>query len=223
MNDFNIDKDKGIVSKRFSEFDISKFSSACNFIAELPYKRNQNKDNITCVFDDNGGTCSTKHAVLRKLALENNQENVKLMLGIFKMDAEYAPSIKNTLDKYQLKYIPEAHNYLKIDNQYFDFTKPNSSYKNFEQKILLETEIEYNQISSEKILLHKKYLEEWLVEKGIKYTLDEVWEIREKCIEDLQKQDVEKIKTNSSEEDFNCNSSPVCFQNSPEVRDEYKQ
>ncbi len=96
---------------------------ACKHISNLPYKRNSDKNNIQCVFNDLGGTCSTKHAVLRKLALENKHPEIRLILGIFKMDSEYTFKIKNTLQKFNLNYIPEAHNYLKIEDEYFDFTK----------------------------------------------------------------------------------------------------
>ncbi|WP_228464823.1 hypothetical protein [Chryseobacterium antibioticum] len=219
---FKIDENKGVISKKLVEINISQFHIACEFISELPYKRNLDKNNIKCVFEDNGGTCSTKHAVLRKLALENNQENVKLILGIFKMDPEYALSIKDTLNRYQLKYIPEAHNYLKIENQYCDFTTPGSNYEQFENNILQEIEIEFNQINSEKISFHKKFLEKWIIEENIEYNLEEIWSIREQCIEDLQKSNQEQICTNYSEEDVDSNSSPICYQNSPEVRDEYK-
>lgn len=44
------------------------------------------------------------------------------------MDADYTEKIKNTLEKFNLNHIPEAHNYLKIEDEYFDFTKPNSDY-----------------------------------------------------------------------------------------------
>ncbi len=173
------------VSREFLKLRISDFENACRFISELPYKRNFAKENLLCIFEDNGGTCSTKHAVLRKLALENQKDEVKLMLGIFKMDSEYAPEIAKTLSENGLDYIPEAHNYLKIGTDYFDFTKPNSKYTNFSDKIIMEKEIKYNQISKKKVELHKKFLAKWIMDKP-DYNLDYIWEIRERCIEDLQ-------------------------------------
>ena len=177
----------GEVSVKFLASNCSDFQSACEFIAQLPYKRNLQKEDVTCVFKDNGGTCSTKHAVLRKLAMEQNQLDVKLMLGIFKMDAIYSHKIQATLEKKQLKYIPEAHNYLKIGTDYFDFTTPKANYKSIESKILLEQEIEYNEITTEKVGIHKAFLECWLVTEKIDYSLPEIWQIREQCIADLQR------------------------------------
>lgn len=212
MKNFTIDKNKGIISEEFFNKNILDFHSACKFVSELPYKRNVNKNNIKCVFDDLGGTCSTKHAILRKLALENHYTDVKLILGIFKMDSIYTFKIKETLNKFNLNYIPEAHNYLKIDNKYFDFTNSNSDYIQFKNKLLIEKEIEYYEIVEEKILFHKDFIKKWIIEEKISYNLDEIWNVRELCIKDLQQNDDVGIQ----------NSSPVCFQNSPEVRDDYK-
>ena len=85
-----------------------------------------------------------------------------ILVGIFKMDAEYTKKIENTLNEYGLEYIPEAHNYLKIVNEYDDFTNPNSQYSDLEDKILEESEIEYNEIYEEKIKTHKLFFEKWI-------------------------------------------------------------
>lgn len=212
MKNFRI-KNKGIVSEQFLNKNIHDLDSACHYISMLPYKRNTYKHDILCVFNDSGGTCSTKHAVLRKLALENDDAEIKLMLGIFKMDAEYTGKIKNTLEKFNLKYIPEAHNYLKIEQKYYDFTKAHSNYHDFKNKLLIEKEIEYDQIVEEKIAFHQDFLKNWINTQNLNYNLHKIWEIREQCIQDLKKRDY--FGTD--------NFSPVCYQNSPEVRDEFKQ
>lgn len=179
-------ENRGEISKEFLENGILFFENACQFVANLPYKRNSNKEDLRCIFNDFGGTCSTKHAVLRKLALENGHDEVKLILGIFKMDSIYAPSISKTLETYHLDYIPEAHNYLKINDEYFDFTRHNSNYKDFKNKLLLEQEIEFNQITTDKVAIHKHFLEKWIKEEHLEFSIDEIWKIREQCILDLQ-------------------------------------
>lgn len=213
MKNFKIQKDKGIVSRQFLTKNVHDFDSACHYISMLPYKRNTDKRDILCVFNDLGGTCSTKHAVLRKLALENDYSEIKLMLGIFKMDAEYTGKIKNTLEKFNLKYIPEAHNYLKIEGTYYDFTRANSNYNDFKNKLLLEKEMEYDQIVEEKMVFHQAFLKNWIDTECLDYDLHEIWKIREQCIKDLQKKDDAELH----------NFSPVCYQNSSEIRDEFKQ
>lgn len=176
----------GEVSNSFLAAKILDFRSACEFIAQLPYKRNLDKENHLCIFIDLGGTCSTKHAILRKLAIEQNQMGVKLMLGIFKMDAIHSLKIRLTLEKHQLEYIPEAHNYLKIGTSCFDFTTPIANYESFQSKIIVEQEIEYTEITTTKISIHKAFLEGWLLAENINYSLSEIWQIRERCIMDLQ-------------------------------------
>lgn len=182
---FNITSDKEI-SRLFKQNQCFDFLSASEFVRNLPYRRNLNKDNLATVFTDNCGTCSTKHALLKKLAEENQQSNFKLILGIFRMNGENTPKIKSVLGNYNLEYIPEAHNYLKFKNQILDFTKKNSSESDFINDLLEEIEIEPHQINQFKIEFHRNYLKNWLDQNPqIPYSLDELWKIREECIKAL--------------------------------------
>ncbi len=184
MNSFNfkINSDKEI-SHLFLKNNCSDFLSASEFVRNLPYRRNLNKDNLATVFIDECGTCSTKHAVLKILAEENNQPDFKLILGIFRMNGKNTPKIKPVLEKYNLDDIPEAHNYLKFKNQILDFTKKHSSEQDFINELLEETEIEPHHISEFKIEFHKNYLRKWIAENPqIHYSLEELWKIREECI-----------------------------------------
>lgn len=178
----------GEISSEFLKMNISTFQDACEFIARLPYGRNLDKNDLKTIFSDNCGTCSTKHATLKKLAQENDFEGLNLMLGIFKMNAENTVAITGTLRKYNLEFIPEAHNYLKFENKILDFTKSNSNTSDFEDSLLLEMEMLPNQISNYKVEFHKEFLKKWLTENPeIKLDLEKLWKVREKCIEDLSK------------------------------------
>lgn len=111
---------------------------------------------------------------------------MKLMLGIFQMNAQYNPAISEILIKNNLDFIPEAHNYLKIENEILDYTKLNSSASDYEDSLLLEIEILPNQISKYKVEFHKKFLKKWLIENPqINFDLEKLWSVREKCIEKL--------------------------------------
>lgn len=174
------------ISQLFLKNNCSDFHSASELIRNFPYRRNLNKDNLATVFIDRCGTCSTKHAVLKTLAEENHQPNFKLILGIFKMNGNNTPKIKSVLETYNLDYIPEAHNYLKFNNQILDFTKRNSSEIDFIDDLLEEIEIQANQINQFKIEFHQQYLKNWLADNPeIPYSLDELWKIRELCIHAL--------------------------------------
>lgn len=168
--------------------EFKSFSETCNHIANLPYKRNKNKFDISCVVKDNGGTCSTKHAFLKDYADKNGVENVQLILGIFLMKAYYSPKLIPVLEKYGLKEMPEAHNYLKINSKIHDFTTSKSKPEDFINDLVDEIEIQPNQITDFKVQYHKDFLEKYLQQNSeIPYTLDEFWQIREECIEALQK------------------------------------
>lgn len=182
MIDFELNSDK-LISRKLKELEINAFSDALNFIKNLPYGRNSNRENFILVLDEMKGTCSSKHALLKSLANENEKSEVKLMLGIFRMNRINTPKIKNTLDKFGLDYIPEAHNYLKIDNKILDCTTSNSSELNFANDLILEIEIEPHQVIDFKIDFHKKFLSDWIESQH--FSLDEIWKIREECISDL--------------------------------------
>lgn len=57
------------------------------------------------------------------------------------MNGTNTPQVANTLTKHNLKYIPEAHTYLKYQDQYFDFTKNGSSPSDFVGYLKFEKEI----------------------------------------------------------------------------------
>lgn len=184
MPDFNFKINSNtLISELFRKKGIVNFSNALIFIKNLPYGRNSNKKDLTLVISENKGTCSSKHALLKLLADENMHPEVKLMLGVFKMNRNNTPKIKNTLKRYNLHYIPEAHNYLKINGKIYDCTSKNSSESNFINDLIQEMEILPNQISNFKIQYHKDFLKDWIIDKPL--TLEEVWSIREQCIVDL--------------------------------------
>ncbi len=183
--DFEI-KSKGQISKEFIDRNILTFSQASIFVRQLAYGRNADKNNLASVFTDNCGTCSTKHALLKRLADENNFEKVKLIVGLFKMNKKNTPEISATLQKNQLEYIPEAHCYLKFEDQIIDLTKINSEPTDFLDDLIEEIEILPEQITDYKVNYHKNYLATWLGKnEQIDLSINDIWKIREQCIQDL--------------------------------------
>ena len=187
MNLPNFDiKPNGEISNEFLERNILTFKSATDFITKLNYGRNADKNDLKTLFADNCGTCSTKHALLKQLADENGFEEIKLVIGIFKMNSKNTSEISQTLKRNKLEFMPEAHNYLKYKNAIFDFTKVGAKPSDFENDLIEEIEILPKQISSFKVEYHKKHLQDWLEKnEDIKFDLDELWKIREECIGDL--------------------------------------
>lgn len=173
----------GEISRAFILNGVLTFRDACAYVKNLPYGRNADKNDFFTLFKENMGTCSTKHALLKRLADENSLENIELITGIYKMNGLNTPGTAKILWYYKLEYIPEAHNYLKIGNERFDFTFPKSDVSGFENSLLEETVIMPHQVTDYKIALHKNFLMRWLDNnKEINLSLNRLWEIREECI-----------------------------------------
>lgn len=173
------------ISTFFKRLGFGDFIEASSYVKQLPYRRNKDKNNPSTVLDERCGTCSTKHALLKRLADENGHSELKLMLGIFKMDGCNTTVIEPMLKKHRLKYIPEAHNYLKVDSDILDFTGLPMSGKELADKLLTEIEITPDQITEYKVGYHRDYLAKWLVDEDLPYSLDEFWQIREECIKEI--------------------------------------
>ncbi|MDR2205609.1 MAG: hypothetical protein LBE36_05585 [Flavobacteriaceae bacterium] len=164
---------------------IKNWSELIEFIRNLPYGRNLNREDFSLVITENKGTCSSKHAFLKKIADRNNFDNVKLILGIYKMNHRNTPKIGNILLDNGLEYIPEAHCYLKLNNKRIDITNKNSDIENLLKDIIEEIEIEPEQVNIFKTEYHRKHLKKWKQQENIKLSFNELWTIREKCIENL--------------------------------------
>jgi hypothetical protein len=160
------------------------FQKLIDSVKNIPYGRNSNREDFSLVISENKGTCSSKHAFLKDFAIKNNIKNVSLFIGIYKMNDQNT-AIGSTLSAHNLDYIPEAHCYLKIDGTVVDITSKESDFEKLKNDILVEIEIEPNQVSEFKIQYHQDFIRKWIINNNINYNFDEIWEIREKCIEQL--------------------------------------
>ena len=161
------------------------FDELINKVKNIPYGRNTNRYDFSLVLSENKGTCSSKHALLKDFADKNEIENVKLFIGIFKMDEVNTPKLGDLLSKNNIKYIPEAHCYLKINQIPVDATTSDSFYDKIKQDIMEEIEILPNQVSDFKVAYHKAFLKKWIKETNQNNTFEEIWRIREECISKL--------------------------------------
>ena len=102
------------------------------------------------------GTCSTKHALLRRLAIEQNLD-IALVLGIYEMSEQNTPGGGVVLAKYGLAILPEAHCYLRMAGKRIDVTR--AAYRGLAEPIadfLHEEEIDPTQIPNYKTEIHKQ-------------------------------------------------------------------
>ncbi|ARV08633.1 hypothetical protein BTO05_02880 [Winogradskyella sp. PC-19] len=186
---FRLSKDKPL-SKIAIGHGILRFNDLYNHVHQLQYGRNSNRKNLELIITEAKGTCSSKHAFLKQVAIENDFEALSLWIGIYKMNAENTKSIHSVLEKYEIVYIPEAHCYLKYKGKRYDITFPNSQNVKFEDYLLEEEEIIPEQVNTYKVQMHRNYIKNWLKTGIIPYSFEEVWNIRETCILALQNKKV---------------------------------
>lgn len=161
------------------------FEELIEQVKHIPYGRNSNRTDFSLVVKENKGTCSSKHAFLKEHANKHHIENVKLFIGVFKMNEQNTPKITPLLSDNTIDYIPEAHCYLKVNENVVDVTSETSFYENIKNDILEEIEIEADQVTNWKIKFHQDFIKNWIMENDISLSFNEVWKIREECIEKL--------------------------------------
>jgi hypothetical protein len=162
-----------------------EFNTLIEKVKQIPYGRNTNRHDFSLVLSENKGTCSSKHAFLKDFANNNNIKNVKLYIGMFKMNEVNTSKIYPLLSQNDIDFIPEAHCYLKIDSIPFDVTTSESFYDKIENDILEEIEIEPFQVAEYKVNYHKEFLKKWIIKTKQVKTFEQIWTIRENCIQKL--------------------------------------
>lgn len=170
------------LSKTCIDKDLRDFKSVLNYVKQLPYGRNTNRSDYTLVLKENKGTCSTKHAFLKAIAIENNIDNLELYLGVFEMNATNTPKIKSVLETHQLACIPEAHCYLKYNKELLDITFNTDDTPAFVDTLVYEITIKPEQIGDYKIDFHKSFLKTWIQSEHLQISFNQLWSIREDCI-----------------------------------------
>ncbi len=167
------------------EYKIDDWRDLAKFTQALPYGRNANRKDFTLVWTEQKGTCSSKHAFLKHIAYLNRIPNIELILGVYKMNRINTPKIGNVLAENHIEYIPEAHCYLKVNGECFDYTSLNSDFNRVKNDMLLEKEIEPQQVVEFKVDFHKTYIKDWIKNNDIPFSFDKIWELREQCIAKL--------------------------------------
>jgi hypothetical protein len=186
--DPNILKPAGVVTAAFVAAGLQDFRQAAAYVNLLPYGRNTNRTEALVVMKEGRGTCSTKHALLRRLAIEQNL-NIALVIGIYQMNQRNTPGVGMVLEKFGLRSLPEAHCYLCLGYKRIDVTRIIAD-SDAEQitHFIHEEEIAPDQIGEYKTSLHRRFLKLCMEEPAsrIQYTLTDLWRIREECIAALE-------------------------------------
>jgi hypothetical protein len=174
--------DNGLISKSLLSKGITNFHDTCKYIQNLPYGRTSNKTDWMLVITERRGTCSTKHALIARLAEELDLD-VHLMLGIYPMKEANTPGVGKILHKTKFSFIPEAHCYLKYNDIRIDITGLDHSDEEPIDELLVEEEILPAQIGNYKENFHQQYIRQW----ANSAQFNEIWSLREACIKALSK------------------------------------
>ncbi len=120
---------KGVVSEKFLERGIETFSVACQWIKDLPYGSNSNNENSLILFQENRGTCTTKHGIIARLAQELELEIYK-NLGFYRLNDEIVTGVDEIIQAHGLNFIPQIHCFLEYGLFRVDLTEGNCNGKN---------------------------------------------------------------------------------------------
>ncbi|HXN86147.1 MAG TPA: hypothetical protein VN867_08750 [Candidatus Binataceae bacterium] len=170
----------GEVTAEFLALGIDNYRTGAHHISQLPYGRNGRRANFRLVLKERRGTCSTKHALLAALAIEQ-QLAVQLTLGIYEMHERNTPGVGATLNKYRIAFVPEAHCYLTYDGIRVDVTRGSITPVEPIASFLREETISPAQIGDYKVEMHKSFIREWSARETAR-SWEEIWKIREDCI-----------------------------------------
>jgi hypothetical protein len=173
----------GPITAAFFRGGAPTYRAAARLVYRLPYGRTSSRDNPMAVLTEGRGTCSSKHALLAELAIEQCLP-LALMLGIYLMNERNTPGVGGVLARYGLADIPEAHCYLMDEGVRIDITRDITSGTEAIAALLYEQQIAPPQVGLYKVRVHQEFLRNWLqaVDFGKSWTFDQLWPVREECI-----------------------------------------
>jgi hypothetical protein len=119
----------GVIANEFLKLGITGFIDACRYVHELPYGYNSDRDDLSILFREGKGSCTTKHAVIATLAEELSLPIFK-NIGIYAMTEEIVSGTQQILEDYNLPHIPMVHCYLVYDDFRVYVTEGNHNGKN---------------------------------------------------------------------------------------------
>jgi hypothetical protein len=178
-------KSKDNITSELKTKGIHSWKKLTDFVKKIPYGRNTNRHDLALVVKEYKGTCSSKHALLKEVANLNEIPDIKLILGMYRMNSTNTPNIGDVLDRNNLDFIPEAHCYLKVNGERIDYTSNNSDFNRIKNAILIEKEIEPHQVVKYKVDYHRAFVKIWIKEHEIPFSFYEIWDFREQCIANL--------------------------------------
>ncbi len=130
--------DHGPISTEFLGLNINNFRQACQYVHQMPYGYNSDRDDLKILFKEKMGTCTTKHAVIATLAEELGL-TVRKTIGIYAMTETLVTGTNSILKEYLLPFVPMVHCFLIFEKFKVDLTEGNNNGKNHSIEAFLYT------------------------------------------------------------------------------------
>jgi hypothetical protein len=159
----------------------ASFHEAARLLRKLPYGRNTDRADPALVLREGRGTCSTKHALLARLAAEHGAD-VELVVGIYEMTGANTPGVGATLARHGIASLPEAHCYLRRGTVRLDVTREADAPAEPIARFVSEHVIAPEGIGAPKLAVHRAAMERWVRERMPGWTAEDAWRVREACI-----------------------------------------
>lgn len=168
------------MSSQFRDRGSRTLADAARVILSLSYARAQSPYTI---LEEGRGTCSTKNAAFVLLAREAGL-TADLVVDFFMMSEANTPGVGFVLEEAGLSSVLEAHCSARLGDVTVDLTGLRGTSSTVVRRRLLEPlKLE------EKALLHREQLSAWGRTYAPNHSIDELWTIRERCIEALSQEE----------------------------------
>lgn len=170
----------GPVSQAALGLGLSDLRALAEHVRRLPYGRPEDREEPVGVLRDQRGTCSGKHQLLARAARECGQDQVLLVVGVYRMGPTNTPGVAPILRAAGVSWIPEAHCYLAVDGRRYDFTGLPAGAKSPFDTLMSEYEVMPNALVSTKRRVHEEAIAAWARRTGRVFR--DAWALRESCI-----------------------------------------
>jgi len=132
-------------------------------VHDLPYGYNSDRDDLMILFEENMGSCTTKHAVIATLAAKL-EVAIDKYIGIYAMTEDLVTGTEKILERYRLPYLPMVHCFLVYKNHRVDLSEGNRNGKNGPIDDFLYTEgVAANISGRDEYLLYRRALKDHIL------------------------------------------------------------
>ena len=155
----------GAISNYFLSAGIDSFLKACDYVHQLPYGYNTDRDDLMILFKEKMGSCATKHAVIATLAVELDMP-INKSIGIYPMTEAIVTGTDRIIRQYDLPYVPMIHCFLEYRDYRVDLTEGNQNGKNQPvDELFFTARVQSNISAKDEYILYRQALKERILRR----------------------------------------------------------